>query len=245
MGMRSQTLVILAALLAIVMVCGCSGKNKVLNAKLRQMARNPEQLPEYRVAAPDQLSIEVKGYPEYSRSVIVRPDGKITVPSVGDIAVQGLTTPEITAAVTEGLKKELSQPSVTVSVIASTSKAVYVWGEVRTPGSKPYFGDMTLADAIGTSGDVSLYADWTKVIITRGNIDNPEILKINLKKLVLEGKAEQNVVLKEGDIIYVPPTPLAKAGYAMDQLLFPFRSVLSGLVTYGGVKSAFNDNNSN
>lgn len=240
--MRSKTLVMLAAVLAVVMVCGCSGKNKVLTAKLRQMARNPEQLPEYRVAAPDQLSVEVKGYPEYSRAVVVRPDGKITIPSVGDIMVQGLTTPEITAAVTEGLKKELSQPSVTVSVVASTSKAVYVWGEVRTPGSKPYFGDMTLADAIGASGDITLYGDWTKVKITRGTLDNTDVLEVNLKKLVLAGNAEQNVVLKEGDIIYVPPTGFAKVGYAMDQVLFPFRSILSGLVTYGGVRSAFGAN---
>jgi len=218
---------------------GCA-TNKALNAELKRMARNPEPVPEYRIAPPDQLNIEVRGYPEFSRTETVRPDGKVTLPSVGDVRVQGLTVPEATNLIAEGLKTELAKPQVTVVVAAANSKAVYVLGEVRRPGLHAFFGDMTLVDAIAQSEGLSYYADSAKVTLTRESLDNPLVYKINLRQLINKGAAEQNMILKDGDIIYVPPTPLAKIGYAMDQLFFPFRSILSGIVTYGGVRSAFN-----
>ena len=235
--MRARALLLLVVVALVFSACGCANQ-KVMQARLMQMAKTHTAEAEYRVGPPDQLVVEVKGYPEYSRNVIVRPDGKITVPSVGDIMVQGLTVPEITAAVTEGLKKELSQPNVTVTLAVAASKAVYVLGEVKTPGLKPYYGDMKLVDAIALAGGLSLYGDWEKVSLTRESLDKPEVYIIDLKKLVESGSAEQNLVLRDGDIIHVPPTPFAKVGYAFDQMLFPFRSLLSGLVTYGGVRTA-------
>lgn len=236
--MRSRALLIVVVVAVAFMAFGCAG-NRMAQAKLMRMARTPQPEPDYRVGPPDQLNVEVKGYPEYSRSMIVRPDGKITVPSVGDIYVQGLTMPEITAAVTEALMKELSQPNVTISVAMATSKAVYVLGEVKMPGSQPYYGEMKLVDAIGAAKGLSFYGDMARITVTRESLDKPEVILVDLRKLVDKGAAEQNIVLKDGDIISVPPTPLAKVGYAMDQLLFPFRGILSGLSTYGGVKSAF------
>jgi len=236
--MRSRTITIVLLVAVGFFAFGCAN-TRAMNAKLMQLARAPQVEAEYRVAPPDQLTVEVKGYPEYSRNVIVRPDGKITVPSVGDIYVQGSTMPEITAKVTEGLTKELAQPNVTVSLVMASSKAVYVLGEVGKPGLQPYYGDMKLVDAIAAAQGVGFYGDMTKITLTRESLDGtPTILSINLKTLIDKGTAEQNVVLHEGDIIYVPPTGFAKVGYAFDQILFPFRSILGGLVTYGGVKRA-------
>jgi len=100
-------------------------------------------------------------------------------------------------------------------------------------------------DAVGSAGGFTLYADIGAVTVTRESLDKPEVIKLNLRKLVYNGAAEQNLSLKEGDIVYVPPTGLAKVGYAMDQLLFPFRSILSGIATYGGIRSGFNDGHTN
>ena len=238
--MRSRILILVAAAAVAFTLCGC--QTTAMNSKLMKMARNPTPEPEYKVAPPDQILIEVKGYPEYTRTQAVRPDGKITVPSVGDIYVQGLSIPEINVAVTEGLKKELSLPSINVQLVASTSKAIYVLGEVRSPGLRPYFGDMRLIDAIASAQGLTFNGDWHKVTLARGSLDHPQVLTIDLRKLVDKGAAEQNVVLEDGDIIYVTPTAFAKVGYAFDQLLLPFRSILSGLVTYGGVRTATSDN---
>ena len=235
--MRSRALMLVVVVAVAFLAFGCAG-DRVAQARLMKMARTPYVEPDYRVGPPDQIIVEVKGYPEYSRTMIVRPDGKVTVPSVGDIYVEKMTMPEITAAVTEALKKELSQPIVTVSVQMATSKAIYVLGEVKSPGSQPYYGDMNLVDAIGAAKGFNFYGDMAKITVTRESLDKPEVILVDLKKLIYKGAAEQNIVLHDGDIIYVPPTPFAKVGYAFDQLLYPFRSLLSGLVTYGGVKTA-------
>ncbi len=241
--MRSRVLMMIAILVVAFFAVGCASmQTKAMNMKLKQMARTEGTLEDYRVAAPDQLTVEVKGWPEYTRTQTVRPDGRITIPDIGDIMVQGLTIPEITAAANEKLQNVLSEPSVTVTLVASTSKAVYVLGEVKRPGIQPYYGDMRLIDAVSMAQGVSFYGDWRLVTLTRESVDGvPDVFVIDLRKLVDKGRGEQNVILKEGDIIYIPPTGFAKVGYAFDQLLFPFRSVLSGLVTYGGVRSALND----
>jgi polysaccharide export outer membrane protein len=237
--MRSCVLLLVLVVAIVASSVGCATSTAADRAKLLALAQEPKTEANYSVAPPDQLNIEVKGYPEYTRTVIVRPDGKITVPSIGDIYVQGLTMPEITSAVVDGLTKELASPNVTVSLVAASSKAIYVLGEVKSPGSLPYYGDMTLVDAIGSAKGLSFYGDMTNIRLTRLGPDGAQtIVCINLKKLIDDGSPEENVVLREGDIIYVSPTPFAKVGYAFDQVLYPFRSILSGMVTYGGVKNA-------
>jgi len=216
--MRLRTFLPVMVALAVFCAAGCAtSSNKAMQAKLITMARSPMTVEEYKIEPPDTLSIEVKSYPEYSRQVTVRPDGKITVAPIGDVKVQGLTTGEAAAAIEQALLEELAQPSVTVSLLQANSKAVYVLGEVRRPGRQLYYGDMNLVDALGQAGWFTQYA------------------------LVYKGAAEQNVVLEDGDVVYVPPTGFAKVGYAMDQLLFPFRAVLGGLITYGQVDQALDD----
>lgn len=137
--MRFRSVVLVVTVLAVVFACGCgeSKSKRAMNTKLTQLARTSQVEAEYIVAPPDELSIEVKGYPEYTRNVVVRPDGKITVPGMGDLCVQGKTIPAITSEVTEGISKELSQPVVTVTLVAARSKAIYVLGEVRRPVCSP------------------------------------------------------------------------------------------------------------
>lgn len=237
--MRSRALLPVVVGLALLCTVGCAtSKSKALQAKLITMVRSPMTEAEYQIEPPDTLLIEVKSYPEYSRQVTVRPDGMITVAPVGDVEVQGLTTQAAATAIESALLQELSQPSVTVSLLQANSKAIYVLGEIRRPGRQLYYGNMNLVDALGQAGWFTPYADIGTVRITRASLDDPIVLRSNLRKLVYKGAAEQNIVLEDGDVIYVPPTVLAKVGYAMDQLLFPFRATLGGLVTYSQVDDA-------
>lgn len=240
--MRSRAFLPVVVALALLCAAGCATSgSKAMQAKLITLARNPVTEAEYQIEPPDTLSIEVKSYPEYSRQVTVRPDGMITVAPVGDVMVEGLTTQAAAAAIREVLLKELSQPNVTVTLLQANSKAIYVLGEVRRPGRQLYYGDMNVIDALGQAGWFSQYADIGTIKVTRASLDNPTVLCLNLRKLVYDGAAEQNVVLQDGDVIYVPPTGLAKVGYAMDQLFFPFRSALGGLILYSQVDEALND----
>ncbi len=243
--MRAGRLMIVLALAAALCAGGCATgtyeSKKALQARLLTMAKNPPIEDEYKIGPPDALGIEVKGYPEYSRQVTVRPDGRITVSSIGDVYVQDLTTLEAAEAIRTELLKELSQPTVTVTLLVANSKAVHVMGEVRRPGRQPYFGDMTIVDSIGAAGGITLNADIGVITITRASLDKPDVLVINLRKLVYKGHEEQNIILEEGDIIHVPPTGFAKVGYAMNQLLFPFRATLGAIVTYSQTEEAFDD----
>lgn len=226
---------------AAVLAGGCARTDPALRAKLITMARNPIPDEEYRIAPPDSLTINVKDYADYSGPVMVRPDGKITVTAVGDVQVQGMTTLEAAESIRQELLKELEAPIVTVTLNSANSKAVYVLGEVARQGAQRYFGDMNVIDAIASAGGYTQNANIRVVSVTRASLDHSEMFRINLRKLILDGAAEQNMVLKEGDIVYVPPTGLAKVGYGMNQLFFPFRAVVGGLATYGSAKNAFDN----
>ncbi len=110
--MRLRFLVlILVVALAATTLSGCATNDPALQARLRQMARTPQLEGEYRVAPPDDLTIEVRGYPEYSRTATVRPDGKITVPSIGDVYVSGKTIPESRRRSPRGSRRNWRRPT--------------------------------------------------------------------------------------------------------------------------------------
>ena len=198
--MRPRTLAVVVALAVMASgLCGCAGDQQ-MQTRIKQMARQQLATEDYQVAPPDELTIEVRGEPELSRTVIVRPDGKVTVPTVGDMYVQGKTIPEIDAEMTEALSKELAAPNVTVTLVAARSKAIYVLGEVRRAGMQPYFGDMTLIDAIGAAGGLTLYANAGAVKVTRPAMDNPDVYNVNIRYLVYKGEAAYNLCSRKATL---------------------------------------------
>src|SRR5208283_4142149 len=104
----------------------------------------------YIIGIEDVLDISVWQEPNVSRSVPVRPDGKISIPLVNDIQAAGLTPMQLAASITESLKKFLNKPQVTVTVTAINSQRVFVVGEVNRPGPLPLLPGMTVLQAIST-----------------------------------------------------------------------------------------------
>ena len=90
---------------------------------------------------------------------------------------------------------------------------------------------MTVRDLIGEVGGVTSRAASGRIKVVRGDPEDPEIFKVDLDAMIDEGDTLQDVSLAENDIVYVPPTVLAWVGYQVDQLLFPFRSVISAIFT--------------
>ena len=153
----------------------------------------------YIVGAEDVLQVRIWREPELSGSVVVRPDGKITLPLIGDIEAAGLTPEQLTRKVTEGLSKILNKPEVMVSVISVQSKRYFVSGNVLRAGPTPLVTPTTVLQALSTAG----FRDWAKknkIIIMRGT----QRIKFNYGD-VLKGKnLEQNIYLQDGDHIFVP-----------------------------------------
>src|SRR5271156_3846569 len=110
------------------------------------------QDPNYIIGAQDVLDISVWKEPEISRLVPVRPDGKISLPLLNDVQAAGLTPMELANVISEGLKKYINNPQVTVSVSTINSRRAYVTGEVTKPGAFPMLPNMTVLQALTSAG---------------------------------------------------------------------------------------------
>jgi len=234
--MRRQRWVLVVLVVALLSVAsGCASKRPLdINKRLTSLEMVAKKPPDalYIVDPPDVIQIEWLGGEEPTRSVTLRSDGRVTLPLVGDVQVAQMTTQQIQDKLTELYSKYYREPRLFVSVIGYNSKHVYVYGEVRSQGDVPYTGYTTVADVIGQVGGVTRRAATGRVRVIRGDPEAPEIYKVDLDALIYDGDTLQDVSLAENDVVYVPPTALAWVGYQIDQLLFPFRSVLGAIFTF-------------
>ncbi len=153
----------------------------------------------YKIGAGDVLEVRVWREPELSRSVRVRPDGKITLMLVGDVQASGLTPLELQKKCVEALAQVLNSPQVDVSVSSVESKKYYVSGTVGHSGPFPLVTPTTILEAISLCG----LGEWSKksgIIIMRGT----ERIKFNYNEVIKGKRLEQNILLQDGDHIYVP-----------------------------------------
>jgi len=151
--------------------------------------------------------------------LLVRPDGKISFPLVGDITAAGCTTGQFTANLTKALAEYIVSPQVTVNIVRLRTTRVYVLGEVLRPGMYELDKQHSLLDAIGVAGGYTQYAAKKEVYVIRsGQHDNKARQKINLLKLLKTGDLSQNVALNEGDVVYLSSS--GKIDFARDILPF-------------------------
>lgn len=153
----------------------------------------------YRIGAEDVLSIRVWRENDLSSSVVVRPDGKITLPLAGEVEAAGLTPEQLTAKVTEALSKYLNKPEVIIAVVSVQSKRYFLSGNVGRSGPVPLVTPTTVLQALSASG-LGQWAKKNKIIIMRGT----QRLKFNYDEVIKGKKLEQNIYLQDGDHIYVP-----------------------------------------
>jgi polysaccharide export outer membrane protein len=137
------------------------------------------------------------------KNVLVRPDGMISLPLIGDIKASGKTPMQLAKDVEEQLKKYIQDPNVTVSLNQMNSKKVYFMGEIGKQGPILMTPGMTLLEAIGSAGGLSPFANSKKIYILR-NVDG-KLQKIFVQyKLALKGDLSKNLTLNPGDTIVVP-----------------------------------------
>ena len=121
----------------------------------------------YVIGPQDMLDINVWKEAELSRVVPVRPDGRISLPLLNDVQAAGLTPGQLAAQITEGLKKFITNPQVTVIVTQINSQRVYILGEVVRPGAYPMLPGMTVLQALSSAGGFTMFANTKKVYVVR------------------------------------------------------------------------------
>jgi polysaccharide biosynthesis/export protein len=174
----------------------------------------------YEVGPPDQLVVTILPDPPVIENVTVRPDGMITIQLVGDVLAGGRTTTQIAADIQNRIGRFKRGALVTVALAGAQSALVTVVGEVRGPTTFPLTRQMRVSEAIGTVGGLTLFADDDELFLIRGGTKT-QVVKVDFDAIE-SGDLRTNVQVYGGDIIYVQPTILAKVGYAIQQVLFPF-----------------------
>jgi polysaccharide biosynthesis/export protein len=160
--------------------------------------------PNYVIGASDELNIDVWKQPDLSRTVPVRPDGKISLPLLSDIQAAGLTPTQLAAQITEKLSKLVNNPEVTVIVTAINSQRIYVLGEVARAGAYPMLPQMTVLQAISSAGGLGQFANQKDIYVLRTENGKQIRFPFNYKEVLRGQKTEQNILLKPGDTIVVP-----------------------------------------
>jgi polysaccharide biosynthesis/export protein len=175
----------------------------------------------YVIGEEDVLQVSVWQNQDLSQEVIVRPDGMISFPLIGDLQAAGLTIPQLDDQITEKLKEYVKNPEVSISIRKMGGKKVIVLGEVTTPGVYSVTGAQTILEAIGLAGGFTKDSVPSSTVLIRGGFENPQAKRINLSRALDAGEIRQNVSLQAEDIIFVPKKFIANLNYFLSQILDP------------------------
>jgi len=160
---------------------------------------------EYKIGAKDLLDISVFGLEELNKTVRVSEEGKISLPLLGDVEVEGLTKPELEKKLSQLLEeKYLQNPQLTVFIREYESKKVSVLGAVEEPGPYKLLGRQTLLQLISQAGGLTRDAGDLIIVIRQIQDGTSTALKISIDDLFLKGDAKLNIPLEANDIINIP-----------------------------------------
>ncbi|HXH83887.1 MAG TPA: polysaccharide biosynthesis/export family protein [Candidatus Tectomicrobia bacterium] len=184
--------------LLIVLASVCVGL--VAAASVDAQSTPPAVPPSFRIGPEDVLAISVWDNKDLDRVVFVRPDGKISLPILGEVQAGGLTVADLTSRLNEMYAKTVKNALVTVSVQAINSRPVFFLGGVGRVGPMQLNQDLTLLQAISAAGGVAPTADLESAYVLRGN----QRIAVDFVKLIKEGDLKHNIKLQPGDTIVVP-----------------------------------------
>ena len=154
----------------------------------------------YEIGAEDIIQVRIWRQPDFSGQYAVRPDGKITLPLVGDIKAAGMSPDALSSQIRQTLSDLIIDPQVTVQVMQVNSKKFYIAGEVNRPGQYPLVVATKVFDALSNAGGFRDFANKKNIVIIRGT----SRIKFNYEEYISNAKkAAQNVYLENGDTIIV------------------------------------------
>lgn len=167
--------------------------------------------PRYRLTLNDVVNISFPFTPEYNEVVTVQPDGFINLKQLPDLKVDGMTTPELSSALTKAYSKILHDPVVTVTLQNFLNPYFIAYGEVQNPGKFQLYGDTTVTQAIGIAGGFTSHAKHSDVYLFR-RVSNEWVSsqKIDVKHMLTAGNLAEDLHMQPGDMLWVPKSKVAK-----------------------------------
>jgi protein involved in polysaccharide export with SLBB domain len=195
-------------LTAVVMGCAAGGGSVTLIPLI-----SPASQSEYIMQAGDTLNVKFYYHPDHDqRDLVVRPDGKLLLPLVGDIQAAGLTPEQLAEQIAERYSLTLREPKVAVDVKTANTGQVYVGGEVQRPGVIKLKPKMNALQAIVEAGGPKDEGDVERVVLLRSMGDNQfGYRELNLRRIVKHEDLTDDAVLAQDDLIFIPKNGIAKA----------------------------------
>lgn len=231
---RSKTLGMVTVLASVSLIAGCFASNpEDIQAFVKPYEVNVTA-ENYTVQPPDEIEIHCTQVAEvHMQKQRVRPDGRVSFEVIGEVDVAGKTPKEISDIIGERVKELYELPGdhpVDVRISAFASKNYYVVGQVVRPGPRLYTGrDSLLAALVGAQPNQMAWESKIQVVRPAAREDeDPRIFEINFDEMLRLGDTTKDVLLEEGDIVYVPPTILAAAGLIIEEFISPVARAFYG-----------------
>jgi len=159
---------------------------------------------DYIVGPGDLIEVVVWKSEDLSGQFRVRPDGKFSMPLIGDVIAAGKTTEAINMQIQTKLELFVESPFVSTIIRETTSNRVYVLGEVTTPGAYPIEGSLTVLQALALAGGFTEFAIRDRLVLLRGSGEKQQKFTLSYRKMLSEPGGEFNMVLQRGDTLVVP-----------------------------------------
>jgi polysaccharide biosynthesis/export protein len=181
-----------------------SAKSPEAAPKATSAAVAAEPGPEYVIGESDTIHVNVWREPDVSQTVMVRPDGYISLPLINEIHVAGYTTTALQNVLTEKFQAFLTHAQVTVTVVDIRSKRAYITGEIVRAGGYPIVAPTTVLQLIAQAGGFTAYAKRGQIYVLRQQGDKIDRFKFNYTDVVQGRNSKQNIPLRSGDTVVVP-----------------------------------------
>lgn len=237
-----RSVLCVALMVAAIACSGCFSSHKEDIAAFQKPGPVNVASTDYQIQPPDQIEIISSNVPElHQQKQTVRPDGKISFATLGEFDVAGKTpsqAAELIRSKASDLYRLAGDYPIDVRIAIFKSKYYYVLGQVNKPGPKPYTGRDTVMSAIAEAYPTVL-AWEDRIQIIRPSADptqKPKIFEVNWDKMAAHGDATKDVLLQEGDIIFVPPTVMAAVAMKIEEFIRPIGRAFSASYMVEGAR---------
>lgn len=217
--MKRQIGIPIAFVAALIIFSGCGttqGNPQRLNEEFA--GQNTPRAAEFVLGPGDVVEITVLRQDDLRRTAQVSPAGRIMYPLLGDIPAEGRSIFQIRDAIQAGLAGFIINPQVSVSIVSVHSQKIIVLGEVANPGFFSGTFPISSLEAVARAGGATANGRMDSVLLIKGGLQQPELVKLNLARGLEAGDLRQNVMLRGGDILYVPRTRIADVSRFFNQL---------------------------
>ena len=203
--LRRRLVARLAAVAGLLVVSGAFAQGATPSVSVPSSSQVPGVDPlTYRVGPEDVLEISVWREEALKKEVLVRPDGGMSYPLIGEVQAAGKTVLEIRNEISRRLEKFIAEPSVSVAIAKVGSQRVYVIGKVLKPGFYPVGQQVDVLQALSMAGGLAQFAERNEIRVMRREGERQVVIPFEYDRVIRGQKLEQNIQLRPGDVVVVP-----------------------------------------